>query len=78
MNASLSFSLFVAVFVLSGLLLFVGLWLYYDFRDKKYYDRKRQLTVYHCVRCGNLYWKREPKKPAACGRCGFVNDSLRF
>lgn len=75
---SLGFPVFVILFLLSGLLLFVGLWLYYDLRDRKYYDRKRLLSVYHCVRCGHLYSLREMKKPAACTRCGFVNDSLKF
>lgn len=74
----MGFPLFIILFLVSGLLLFAGLWLYYDQRDRKYYDRKRQLSVYHCVRCGYLYSQRDIRKPAACVRCGFVNDSLKF
>ncbi|KXU34809.1 hypothetical protein AXK12_06895 [Cephaloticoccus capnophilus] len=36
-------------------LFFLGLWLYYDRRDHKRFERKRRRRTYHCIRCNHLY-----------------------
>ncbi len=73
-----SFEAFVVFFLVAGLLVVVGLWLFYDLRDKSYYDRQRSLRAHHCVRCGALYASRAKTEVAACPECGFENASLRF
>lgn len=74
----ITFHAFIVVFLVMGLLLFVGLWLFYDLRDKSYYDRQRILRAHHCVRCGALYASSSEAEVAACPKCGFENASLRF
>lgn len=68
---------FVSGFLLAGLLCFVLLWLYYDRRDRKFYDQQRYRRVHHCVKCDHLYTSRG-NEVAACPACGFQNPSLRF
>ncbi|MCC5804838.1 MAG: hydrogenase nickel incorporation protein HypA [Opitutales bacterium] len=73
-----SFEAFVVFFLVAGLLGVVALWLFYDLRDKSYYDRQRSLRAHHCVRCGALYANRSEAEVATCPKCGFENASLRF
>jgi hypothetical protein len=74
----LAFDTLVALFLGGGLLLFVGLWLVYDRRDRRYYDLKRSQHVFHCVKCSSLYAGHSASTPVNCPRCGFANPSLRF
>ena len=30
---------------------FLGLWLYYDRRDHRRFERERRKIVFHCIRC---------------------------
>jgi hypothetical protein len=75
---TVGFGVFVIAFLVTGLLFFVVLWLFYDRRDRQYYDRQRLRSVHHCVKCGTLYATRETSGTAACPKCGFKNPSLRF
>jgi hypothetical protein len=75
---TLGFSTFVISFLITGLLFFVVLWIYYDRRDRQYYDRQRMRHVHHCVKCGALYEIRDGSKSENCPNCGFKNASLRF
>lgn len=68
----------VALFVFAGLLFLMGIWLFYDRRDKAYYDLVRVRHVHNCVKCGSLYQSREQEKAVACPNCGQVNGRLRF
>lgn len=75
---SISTEDFVAWFLVSGLVFFALVWLYYDRRDRLYYDRQRQRHIHHCVKCGKLYMSSERDAPVECPSCGFKNPSLRF
>lgn len=68
----------VTGFVVLGLLFFFSLWMYYDRRDKRYYDAQRHRRVFHCVRCGHLYDSSGVGERVACPKCEFENTSLRF
>jgi Zn ribbon nucleic-acid-binding protein len=68
---------FVTGFLVSGLVFFAVVWLYYDRRDRLFYDRQRLRHVHHCVKCGHLYTSAEAGV-AECPSCGFENASLRF
>lgn len=65
-------------FLVFGLIFFVLIWLYYDRRDRLYYDYQRLRHIHHCVKCGALYTSREKDPLAPCPSCGFKNASLRF
>jgi len=75
---SIGIETLVLCFLLMGLACFMVLWLYYDKRDKTYYDRQRLRHVHHCVKCGNLYVSRKVQEPQPCPTCGFRNPALRF
>ena len=69
---------FFTGFLVAGLLLFCGVAVYYDRRDRLYYDAQRRLHAHHCVKCGKLYTSHESDSPVACPDCGFKNSALRF
>jgi hypothetical protein len=69
---------FVSGFLVAGLIFFTVIWLYYDRRDRLYYDRQRLRNVHHCVKCGKLYTSTAGDRVADCPSCGFKNASLRF
>jgi DNA-directed RNA polymerase subunit RPC12/RpoP len=76
---SVGIEIFVSGFLAIGLLFFMLVWLYYDRRDRLYYDRQRIRHIHHCVKCGMLYTTaEEANQLAACPGCGFRNVSLRF
>lgn len=75
---TLGFSTFVIGFLVSGLLFFVVLWIYFDRRDRRFYDSQRIRHVHHCVKCGKVYASRNGSDDDACPECGFVNPALRF
>lgn len=75
---TIEFGLFVIAFLVTGLLFFACLWLYYDRRDHNFYDRQRFRHVHHCVKCGTLYATRDGSGSGECPQCGFKNPSLRF
>lgn len=61
-----------------GLALMVGLWLYYDERDRRVYERERAQTLFHCLKCGRLYSAPRYLTEAACPGCAFENSKLKF
>ena len=65
-------------FLVIGLLFFVAVWIFYDRRDRLFYDRQRMRHVHHCVKCGTLYASRNSEDGEECPKCGFKNASLRF
>ena len=64
-----------------GLLVFgvIGfLWVYYDRRDRAFYDRPRRKITFHCIRCDRLYTEPAGTETAPCPRCGHTNVRLKF
>lgn len=57
---------------------FVGLWLWYDRRDHRRFERERRKTTFHCVRCDSLYSATGGAEVAPCPDCGHENSRLRF
>ncbi|MGJ3243186.1 MAG: hydrogenase nickel incorporation protein HypA [Opitutales bacterium] len=71
-------SWFLFAYVVSGLLLIFGLWLYYDFRDSRALEKSRGRVLFFCVRCNALYERPKGTEVAACSRCGQENIRLQF
>jgi hypothetical protein len=65
------YSLLVAAF-------FLGLWIYYDRRDHARFEAERRRTIFHCVRCDEVYAVRGEKLESPCSHCGHTNGRLRF
>ncbi len=66
---------------LYGLLILGGfafLWIYYDRRDRAYYDAGRRKITFHCIRCDHLYTQPAGTETAPCPQCGHVNTRLKF
>ena len=57
---------------------FLGLWLYYDRRDHRRFERERRKTVFHCIRCDALYTAPAGMELCKCPKCGHENARLRF
>jgi hypothetical protein len=68
----------VVVYCLLVLLFFLGIWLYYDRRDKALYDAERRKITFRCVRCDRLYTTKGGTETAVCPRCGYTNTRLKF
>jgi len=67
--------------ILYGLLvigLIGALWMYYDRRDRSFYDAERRKITFHCIRCDHLYMQKAGVQTAACPKCGHVNTRLKF
>ncbi len=58
------------------LVLIFGLWLFYDYRDKRFYALERSRWACRCRSCGHLY--EANANPAPCPRCTTPNPPLRF
>lgn len=54
------------------------LWIYYDRRDRSFYDQARRKITFHCIRCDHLYMEKRGTETAPCPKCGHVNTRLRF
>jgi hypothetical protein len=59
-------------------LVFLGLWLWYDRRDHRTFERERRKATFHCIRCDQLYTARTGTELAKCPRCGHENTRLKF
>ena len=71
-------SLFVVLQVGAGIALMTALWLFYDRRDRHFYDRTRRRTTYHCLKCSQVYTAEAQAELAPCPRCGHPNPRLHF
>jgi len=58
--------------------IFVGLWLYYDRRERVRYKAEARKWTFHCIRCDNLYSSNNLSGSVACPKCGHSNARLRF
>jgi len=69
----------LAVYTGVGLLGVLGLWFYYDARDaRRAARRRREASVFACVRCTRLYVGPKTEDTRPCPACGFPNGRLRF
>jgi hypothetical protein len=75
---TVDFSLLVFLYVSAGIALIFGLWLYYDARDARVYERERAHSLYHCLKCGRLYSAPRFNREADCPGCAFRNSKLKF
>jgi len=73
---SISLEVFFVLFLSLGLLVFLGLSVYYDRYDGKMRSLIDSKTVYHCIKCGRIYSAR--KDEGDCPECGFENKRLQF
>ncbi len=64
--------------VAGGIGLLVGLWAYYDRRDRRLYDATRRKTTFHCLKCSHVYTSAERHETCPCPRCGHENPRLHF
>lgn len=67
--------------VIYGLLVlgaFGFLWVYYDRRDRVFYDAERSKVTFHCIRCDHLYTEKKGVETALCPKCGHQNVRLKF
>ncbi|QYY35839.1 hypothetical protein [Ruficoccus sp. ZRK36] len=74
----IDFSVFTFLYVSSGMAVIFGLWLYYDRRDVRLYERIRVRHTFHCIQCGSLYSDRGRREVSRCPQCGFQNAKLKF
>ncbi len=75
---SLDLSSLVLLYVSGGLVLMMGLWTYYDERDRRVYEQERAQSLFHCLKCGRLYSAPRHLREVACPGCGFENSKLKF
>ncbi|MDQ5977555.1 MAG: hypothetical protein QG602_527 [Verrucomicrobiota bacterium] len=54
------------------------LWIYYDRRDRAFYDAERRKITFHCIRCDHLYTEKQGTDTAVCPKCGHENVRLKF
>lgn len=61
-----------------GVLVIAGLWLWFDRRDRAFYDATRKRSTYHCIKCDRVYTSTEPGEVSRCPACGHENSHLKF
>lgn len=57
---------------------YLGLWFYYDRRDRRRFEAARRKHAVHCVRCNHVYAAPYGMEVSPCPRCGHSNMRLRF
>lgn len=75
---SLGFSWFALIYMFVGLSLVLGLWFFYDRREKRNYQLNRFYSAYHCIKCGSIYAQKSHVLDAPCPDCKFNNTKLKF
>jgi len=63
--------------VTGGMLLLGALWLFYDRRDRRFFDQTRRKTTFCCLKCSHVYTDAQADT-CPCPRCGHSNPRLRF
>lgn len=66
------------IYIFSAFALLLGLWLYYDLRDKNIYEAERKKVIFHCIKCDKIYTGRQGADVSPCPRCQFENARLKF
>ena len=77
MNPS-DYTLVVIVYGLLVFGVFGFLWIFYDRRDRGFYDAERRKITFHCIRCDHLYTEKSGTEIAPCPKCGHPNTRLKF
>jgi hypothetical protein len=72
------FTIAILLYGALALGVFLGLWLYYDRRDRVHYESGRRKVTFHCIRCDHLYTQPAGTETAPCPQCGHVNTRLKF
>ena len=72
------FTLDVVLYGLLVLGVFGFMWVYYDRRDRAFYDRQRRKITFHCIRCDHLYTQKVDTDTAPCPKCSHPNTRLKF
>jgi hypothetical protein len=75
---TLDFSFFILASITAGVVLMMGLWLYYDRCDQRVYESERSQSLFHCLKCGRTYSAPRSNPAANCPDCGFENSKLKF
>ncbi len=76
MPPSYTFDVIVYGLLVLGVIGF--LWVYYDRRDRAFYDVERRKITFHCIRCDHLYTEKQGIETSACPKCGHQNVRLKF
>lgn len=76
MPPSITYDIAIYGLLVSGL--FGFLWVFYDRRDRAYYDAERRKVTFHCIRCDQLYMEKLQTDMAPCPKCGHPNTRLKF
>ncbi len=66
------------VYLMAGIGSVLLLWVYYDLRDKNFYQSERSKTLFHCIKCGKIYADNMGVKQSRCPRCQFKNTRLQY
>ncbi|MEO6992323.1 MAG: hydrogenase nickel incorporation protein HypA [Lacunisphaera sp.] len=72
------YTLDVIIYGLLILGVFGFMWIYYDRRDRSFYDAERRKITFHCIRCDRLYTEKAGTEIAPCPKCGHQNTRLKF
>ncbi len=67
-----------AIYCLVGLGLSLGLWVVYDWRSARVWQRLRRQRVFRCAACEVIYRSAAGRRSAACPECGVVQAHLQF
>lgn len=68
----------VVIYCLLTAAVFLTMWLWYDRRDHRNFERERRKTTFHCIRCDRLYSGPAGAELCVCPRCGHENMRLKF
>ena len=66
------------IFLASGLLPILGMWVFYDWRDGAVYEFERRSIIFHCIKCDQIYSTKGEGEVLECPQCKFENSRLRF
>lgn len=72
------FTLEVLLYGLAVFGVFLAAWVYYDRRDRSFFDVGRRKISFHCIRCDHLYTQPDGTETAPCPKCGHENVRLKF
>lgn len=75
---TVSLSVGALIYTLCALGLIIGLWWFYDLRDRALFDAERRKAIFHCIRCDKLYTALDGTETCPCPKCEFRNTRLRF
>lgn len=70
--------LILLVYVSSGIVLMISLWLYGEYQHTGFYKQQQVSVIFHCIKCGQLYVEKEKTETAPCPQCRFKNVRLQF